>query len=113
MDPKGQKRRAGARRERHQGGPHDWRRSPLAVALRAFWLVAATALGGGGTWYNVGAGTTRQVTQTVASEYSATPLPSGEGFSSIHESADGQLIQTVSPETPSTSTISTRPRARR
>ena len=57
MDPKGQKRRAGARRERHQGGPQDWRpqerrprdrrRCPLAVALRAFWLVAAAALGAG------------------------------------------------------------------
>jgi arylsulfatase A-like enzyme len=42
--------------------------------------------------HDLEAGTTRQVTQTLASEYSATPLPSGDGFSSIHESADGQLL---------------------
>jgi len=42
--------------------------------------------------YNVEAGTTRQVTQTLASEFSATPLPGGGGFSSIHESVDGQLL---------------------
>lgn len=42
--------------------------------------------------YDVGDGTTRQVTQTLASEFSATPLPGGGGFSSIRESADGQLL---------------------
>ncbi len=42
--------------------------------------------------YDVEAGTTRQVTQTLASEYSATPLPGGGGFSAINESVDGQLL---------------------
>ena len=42
--------------------------------------------------HDVEAGTTRQVTQTPASEYSATPLPGGNGFSAINESADGQLL---------------------
>ena len=37
-------------------------------------------------------GTTRQVTQTAASEFSATPLPAGGGFSSIHESATAQQL---------------------
>ena len=42
--------------------------------------------------HDVGAGTTRQVTQTLSSEFSATPLPSGDGFSSIHESAAAQQL---------------------
>jgi arylsulfatase A-like enzyme len=42
--------------------------------------------------YDIGTDASRQVTQTRASEFSATPLPSGDGFSSIHESATGQLL---------------------
>ncbi len=41
--------------------------------------------------YDLGDGSTRQVTRTTASEFSATPLPDG-GFSAIRESADGQLL---------------------
>ena len=42
--------------------------------------------------HNIRVQTTRQVTQTVSSEFSARPLPSGEGFSSIHESAAAQQL---------------------
>ena len=42
--------------------------------------------------HDVRSGTTRQVTQTLSSEFSATPLPSGDGFSSIHESAAAQQL---------------------
>jgi len=42
--------------------------------------------------YNIPAQTTRQVTQTVSSEFSATPLTSGTGFSSIRESATMQQL---------------------
>ena len=42
--------------------------------------------------HDVRTGTTRQVTQTLSSEFSATPLPSGDGFSSIHESAAAQQL---------------------
>ena len=42
--------------------------------------------------HDIRAGTTRQVTQTLSSEFSATPLPSGDGFSSIHESATAQQL---------------------
>jgi len=41
--------------------------------------------------YDVETDTTRQLTQTLASEFSATPL-SGGGFSAINESVDGQLL---------------------
>ncbi len=41
--------------------------------------------------YDIERGTTRQVTQTVASEFSATPLPGG-GFSAVNESVDGQVL---------------------
>ncbi len=40
----------------------------------------------------VESGAIRQVTQTTASEFSATPFPSGEGFSAINESATGQRL---------------------
>ncbi len=42
--------------------------------------------------HDVRSGATRQVTQTLSSEFSATPLPSGDGFSSIHESAAAQQL---------------------
>ncbi len=42
--------------------------------------------------YNIPAQTTRQVTQTVSSEFSAAPLASGTGFSSIRESATMQQL---------------------
>ncbi len=42
--------------------------------------------------YDVDSGTTRQVTRTISSEYSATPLPTGAGFSSIHEGPGVQAL---------------------
>lgn len=42
--------------------------------------------------YDIAATTARRVTQTAVSEFSPTPLPAGDGFSAIRESADGQLL---------------------
>ncbi|MGD8329029.1 MAG: hypothetical protein PVJ49_06300 [Acidobacteriota bacterium] len=42
--------------------------------------------------YSVANGEIERVTFTLASEYSPTPLPGGDGFSAIHESAEGQLL---------------------
>lgn len=42
--------------------------------------------------YDVATGTSTRVTTTPESEFSPTPLPSGDGFSSIRESATGQLL---------------------
>jgi len=42
--------------------------------------------------YDLSNDTIRQVTQTLSSEFSATPLPAGAGFSSIHEAAGAQHL---------------------
>jgi len=42
--------------------------------------------------YRVADDEIERVTVTLASEYSPTPLPTGDGFSAIHETADGQVL---------------------
>jgi hypothetical protein len=42
--------------------------------------------------YSLASNQLQRVTFTLASEYSPTPLPAGDGFSAIHETADGQLL---------------------